>query len=81
MAGIFAALHLYSEGLRYTLLLNALGIGLLVRAWRGDISLFNGATHAPRWFLALIGTLLQIPGLFYIGVGVWAACSSPGVRC
>jgi hypothetical protein len=74
-------MHMYFEGLRYTLLLNAMGIGLLVRAWQGDISLFRGATYAPRWFLALIGLVLQVPGLFYLGVGAWAVCSSPGVHC
>jgi hypothetical protein len=25
--------------------------------------------------------VLQIPGLFYLGVGAWAVCTSPGVQC
>ena len=81
MAGVFAALHLYFEGLRYTLLLNALGIELIRRAWYGNLLLFGGATHAPAWFLVVLGLVLQIPGLFYLGVGAWAVCDSPGVSC
>lgn len=81
MAAVVATLHLYFQGLRYTLLLNALGIALLIRAWRSDLWLFGGATHAPRWLLVLLGVALQVPGLFYMGIGAWAVCSSPGARC
>lgn len=81
MAGVFAAMHAYFEGLRYTLALNALGIGLLMRAWNSDLWLFGGATYIPRWLCVLLGLSLQVPGLFYLGVGAWAVCTSPGVRC
>jgi hypothetical protein len=73
-------MHLYSRGLRYTLVLNALGFSFIVRAWNNDRRLFNRATHIPRWCLFSLGVLLQIPGLFYLGVVAWAVYSSPGTH-
>jgi hypothetical protein len=81
MSGVFTALHVYFQGLRYTLLLNALGVTFLMRAWNCDLWLFGGATYIPRWLCVILGLLLQVPGLFYLGVGAWAVCSSPGARC
>lgn len=81
MEAIFASLYLYFRGLRYTLLLNAIGIGFFIRSWRGDLYVLRGTTQVPRWFLVSLGAFLQIPGLFYLGVGAWAICTSPGVQC
>ena len=81
MAAVFAGLHLYFQGLRYTLLLNAIGIGLIIRAWQEDLYVLRGTVVVPKPFLIIIGLVLQIPGLFYLGVGAWAVCTSPGVRC
>ena len=79
MAAIVASLHLYFQGLRYTLLLNAIGIGLIIRAWQQDLYILRGTVVATRACLVTVGLLLQIPGLFYLGVGACAVCTSPGV--
>ena len=71
------ATYTYLAGLRYTLLLNALGIGFLARAWKSDLWLFGGATYIPRWLSVSIGVLLQVPGAAYLVIGAWATCSPP----
>ena len=73
--------YLYFGGLGYTLLLNAIGIGLIVRAWREDLYVLRGTVIVPKAFLVSIGLLLQVPGLFYLGVGAWGVCTAPGVDC
>ncbi|HSJ95877.1 MAG TPA: hypothetical protein VLC53_02320 [Myxococcota bacterium] len=78
---MFSATYTYVEGLRYTLVLNALGIGFLVRAWTCDLWLFGGATYIPRWLSVSIGVLLQVPGFAYLMIGAWAMCSPPGGPC
>ena len=81
MDALLYTLRLYVAGLRYTLVLNVLGIGLLARAWHSDLWLFDGATYVPRWLMFATGMLLQIPGLLSLRVGVWSVCSTPGTRC
>ena len=80
--GIWASY--YFPGLRYTLILNAMGIGLLIRAWQGDLYVLRNTTRVPKWFLASIGVVLQIPGAFYIAIGIWSASQMgvtlPGVE-
>lgn len=81
MIEAFAALHLYFEGLPYTLLLNALGLALMRSAWFGSHLPLGATTHVTSWFFVAIGLVLQIPGVFYLGVGAWAACATPGAAC
>lgn len=81
MESAHALSYAYLRGLRYTLLLNVIGIGFVIRSWQGDLYVLRGTTTVPRWFLILLGALLQIPGLFYLAVGAWATCTTPGVQC
>jgi len=81
MEAVLASLYLYFRGLRYTLLLNALGIGLIVRAWQEDLYVLRGTVLVPKACLVTIGLVLQIPGFLYLGIGAWAACTSPGAGC
>jgi hypothetical protein len=62
----------YYPGLRYALILNAIGIGLMLRAWQGDLTVLRGTTAVPQGFQVTVGLALQIPGAIYLGIGGWS---------
>jgi hypothetical protein len=62
----------YYPGLRYVFALNALGIGLILRAWSGDLYVLRGTVILPAAGLVTFGLILQLPGLLYLAVGWWS---------